>query len=758
MKIRPQFVFILLTLCLCPVLMAAEFSTELERQMEAAKNTDFVSAIVILESPVDIQTLDIALHARRATLAERHKEVLAALKYNVEQTQPAYLKELESEMEAGRVKGFTPYWIENCVVVYAQREYLESLISRGDVRFVTENFRPELIAPIPTETKPGADLRPLRLNPLDNETTTADQNAIQTTRVNRELGITGQGVLVANCDTGVDGTHPALSSRWRGNTAPVAECWRDAAGLGHATPQDGHGHGTHVMGSITGRAISGNDTNTVGGAPNALWIATNTINQGTGSAFDNDVIADYQWFADPDGNPNTLDDVPDAIQNSWGVNGSFSGYTTCDTRWNAVILNCEAAGPVISWSAGNEGASGLRTPAIHSFNAYQVFSVGAVDANDGAAPFPIASFSSLGPTPCTPYSPDNIKPEISAPGVNIYSSYPGGGYSTMSGTSMAGPHVAGVVALMREACPDCDHITIKEAIMQTALDQGTTGQDNTYGWGVINAYDAVIAVSTLGHLVGNVSDGASPLSGVKVKITSGANQTLANASGDYDLPLPDGTYNVEYSKFGYVTATVNGLVITEGNNTTQNVVLSLAPQGTVSGSVNDCFGDPAVGATVEMLNVPVTPTTTDGSGFYSLTVPQGTYDMKATGAGCGAQTIVGVVVGASATQNFTLPADPRFDCSAPDAGGYSACENNDLGGPTFAWFEIAPSAGGPGTATAIATDDAGQSVVLPFTFRFYGVDYTSSWICGNGFVEFGALNSTDYGNAALPSATIGASI
>ncbi|MBK6766528.1 MAG: carboxypeptidase regulatory-like domain-containing protein [bacterium] len=322
---------------------------------------------------------------------------------------------------------------------------------------------------------------------------------------------------------------------------------------------------------------------------------------------------------------------------------------------------------------------------------------------------------------------------------------------------MAGPHVAGVVALMREACPDCDHITIKDAIMTTALDQGAAGQDNTFGHGVIQAYEAVQSVSALGRIGGVVTSGGSPVEGVKAKITTGSNSALTDVNGLYYLPLSEGTYAVEYSKFGYTSQTVSGINVVEGDTTIQNVSLSLAPQGTLSGIVTDCFGNPAVGATVSLLNVPVTPTTTNGSGFYTFTIPQGTYDVSALGAGCGQATVIGVVVGVSTTQNITLPNDPRYECSADDANGYSACENNDLDGPTFNWFEIAPAAGGPGTALAITTDDAGATVAIPFAFRFYGVNYSSAWVCGNGFASF-TTTSTAYSNTILPSATIGAAI
>jgi bacillopeptidase F len=195
-------------------------------------------------------------------------------------------------------------------------------------------------------------------------------------RVWNELGITGVGALVANMDTGVDGVHPALSSRWRGNFAPASECWRDAVGFGDPTPEDHNGHGTHTMGTICGQAP--NDS--IGICPGALWIADNTINQGVGSAFDNDVITGLQWLSDPDGNPNTLQDVPDVVQHSWGINESFpGGYVDCDSRWWVAIDNIEAAGVAQTWSAGNEGPGPvtLRSPADRATSPYNVFSVGA---------------------------------------------------------------------------------------------------------------------------------------------------------------------------------------------------------------------------------------------------------------------------------------------------------------------------------------------------------------------------------------------
>jgi hypothetical protein len=742
---------------------AAEFTPALDEELAQANATDVVSAVVILESPIDIQALDNRLHVEKAGKADRHREVMNALHYNADMTQPKFRAELEQGISNGTVKQYEAFWIENLIVVWASKDVIESYRARGDVKYVTDLPYTELVRPSHSiMTEKERDAR----NSLDNLTLPVGLRAINAYRVATELGITGQGTLVGNCDTGVDGTHPALQTRWRGYAGahPWQQCWYDALNSS-TTPADAGSHGTHTMGTITGRAISGADTTWTGVAPDALWIASRAID--TGRPLDSllvDAFRSYQWFADPDGNPLTTDDVPDVCSNSWGVTSGHVG-TACYDYWNTVLTNLEAGGTVVVFAAGNEGTSGLRSPSTYSLNETQIFSVGAVDASAyPTTPYPIASFSSQGPTPCTPASPNNIKPEISAPGVNVYSSIPGGGYDgTWSGTSMATPHIAGVVALMRQACPNCDPTTIKMALMNTAVETGyitpPATENNVFGNGFVDAYAAVVAVSNLGRVEGYVRDASNvAIAGALVKNVAGLQQVQTDATGFYSLPISAGTYSIQYSKFGYISNTQTNVVVVQNQITTRNVNLSTAPQGTVSGIVTSCLGGPAVGATVTVLNTPVTPATTNASGFYTITLPQGTYDMSASGSGCGVQTVTGVVIGATATQNFTLPIDPRYACSAPDAGGYVACENGDQSGPTYVWLEVSPNAGGPGTiAASVIGDDAGQSVTLPFNFRIYGQTFTSVWICTNGFVSFGTT-STAYSNTALPTATIGNAI
>jgi subtilisin family serine protease len=463
------------------VAAAGTFSPGLERLVADRPGGETMTVLLAMREQADITTLSAELSARRVTRAERNRQVVERLTETAGVSQAALLAELEQLKAAGKVEGYTPYWITNAVVVRAPLAILRQLAAREDVAVAEPDLRVELIQPILPEGGPVED------GGNGQRTPEAGVTAVRAPQVWSELGITGTGALVGGIDTGVLGTHTALSSRWRGNNGhPASQCWIDAANLGHTTPQDGHGHGTHTMGTMVGGAPG----DEVGVAPGAQWIASNCINMGTGAAFDNAVIASFQFMANPDGNPNTIDDVPDVVQNSWGVNEGFSGYFDCDSRWWAAIDNCEAAGVCVTWSAGNEGpgSTTLRSPGDRALTPYNCFSVGATSA---FSPYTIASFSSRGPSGCG--GAFAMKPEVSAPGVDTRSCYNNGGYTVMSGTSMAGPHVAGVVALMRSANPDLEVDLIKQILMDTAVDRGSAGEDNTYGHGTVDAYEAVLA-------------------------------------------------------------------------------------------------------------------------------------------------------------------------------------------------------------------------------------------------------------------------
>jgi bacillopeptidase F len=466
--------------------ISGELRSDLETHLQTLPDNAQVSVIIHLYEQADIQSLDLEFDRAKATRQVRHEQVMRALKEAAQRSQPALIEYLEKAKRQGHITGFTPYWISNMIIVKAAKSEINRLVNRYDVDFIEPNFEVELIRPVASGSG-GNETNGIGVTP--------GLKAINADRVWKELGITGAGRLVANLDTGVAGNHPAFDDRWRGTLPGVhwSEAWLDRVYLGSQFPRDLRDHGTHVMGTMTGLGEATGDT--IGVAFGAYWIACNAIDQWVGNEFDNDVIAAFQWFADPDGDPGTIDDVPDVIQNSWRIAAYFGGtYEDCDSRWDAVIDNCEAAGTVVTFSAGNEGpySQSHGSPANRADSEYRNFSVGAIDATNYNYPYPIADFSSRGPTDCVD-SDHPIKPEVVAPGVDVYSSVPWGGYAqNWSGTSMAGPHVAGIVALMREANPNLTVNQIKAILLNTADDFGTAGNDNTYGYGLVDAYAAVL--------------------------------------------------------------------------------------------------------------------------------------------------------------------------------------------------------------------------------------------------------------------------
>ncbi|HBC47006.1 MAG TPA: hypothetical protein DCZ43_08170, partial [candidate division Zixibacteria bacterium] len=372
---------------------------------------------------------------------------------------------------SSKISSFKPFWIANIVKVTGDSAELDVLAARSDVESAVEDLPIELITPV--------EIHEQALSVNGPESSLVAINAPQAWA----LGLDGTGSLVCSFDTGVEGTHSALSSKYRGNNggAPAAS-WYDPSG--HSSyPIDLNGHGTHTMGTM----IGSENGDTVGVAPGAQWIAAAVVDRGGGvNQTISDILAGFEWAADPDGDPNTTDDVPDVLNNSWGIPLGY--FPPCEATFWEAIDNLEAAGVVCLFAAGNEGpnASSIRIPADRIASALNSFSVGAVDG--AGQDFPVANFSSRGPSACD-YS--TIKPEVTAPGVGIRSTSRTGGYTIMSGTSMATPHVAGAVAILRQFNPQATPTEIKLALMNSALDLGQPGEDNDYGWGLIDIRRAI---------------------------------------------------------------------------------------------------------------------------------------------------------------------------------------------------------------------------------------------------------------------------
>ena len=381
------------------------------------------------------------------------------------------------------------FWVVNAIWLRADAELLERLARRADVAHIHAN--PRVPADLPLAARSAG--APAGVEPNLVVIGAPDVWA---------QGIDGQGVVVGGQDTGYDWDHPALMQQyrgWDGGTANHDYNWHDAIHTNDSDcppdgpqPCDDNGHGTHTMGTMVGDDGGGNR---IGVAPGARWIGCRNMNEGVGTPAS--YTECFEWFMAPTEIGGTNPDpsrAPHVINNSWGCPPS-EGCTDPEIL-RQVVENVRAAGIAVVVSAGNAGSSCASVddpPAIYD----AAFSVGATDNNDN-----VAGFSSRGPV--TVDGSDRLKPEISAPGVSVRSSVPGGNYTFLSGTSMAGPHVAGLFALLMDRNPlwKGDVGGLEALATATALPLTHPGEDcggvpgtsipnNTTGWGRIDAPAAI---------------------------------------------------------------------------------------------------------------------------------------------------------------------------------------------------------------------------------------------------------------------------
>ncbi len=295
------------------------------------------------------------------------------------------------------------------------------------------------------------------------------------------LEITGSGIVVATLDSGVDLLHPDLQGRWRGGT----NSWYDPYGV-YPTPADPSGHGTGTMSVILGGDAGGS---AIGVAPNASWISArvfevNPVTQEL-EATVSTILSALQWLMDPDGNPAT-DDGPHLVSNSWGFETPDQCLTGAEyDALRTALENLRTAGVAVVFSAGNSGPNPATS--ISPANYGVGLAVGAVDVSRN-----IASFSSRGPSACD----GALFPDLAAPGVNVRTAdltfggvFPNS-YIVWSGTSLSAPHAAGAVALLLSAIPDAPLDEIEWALTRSAADLGGVGPDNTFGFGLVDAFSA----------------------------------------------------------------------------------------------------------------------------------------------------------------------------------------------------------------------------------------------------------------------------
>lgn len=291
----------------------------------------------------------------------------------------------------------------------------------------------------------------------------------------------GEGIILANIDTGVQYDHPALAASYRcaGGNIGDARCWMDVTDIHNPVPSDTHGHGTHTMGTMVG-SDDPSVTYKVGMAPGATWIACRAFVTNTTTS--DKLIACADWILAPGGNPANR---PHIVNNSWGDNVHDTFYLPSVQAWRA-------AGIFPVFSAGNDGSVGTCSEIGSPADYPESFTVASHDSTGN-----IASFSSKGPVL---FSGDlNYKPNITAPGVWIKSSIPPSTWGWSSGTSMAAPHVSGAVALLW-SCNDYlkGNISLTAALLQggaASSPEGTCdsippGGIYTYGYGTLDVLKA----------------------------------------------------------------------------------------------------------------------------------------------------------------------------------------------------------------------------------------------------------------------------
>lgn len=330
------------------------------------------------------------------------------------------------------------------------------------------------------------------------------------------LGFNGQGVVVGGQDTGYAWDHPAIRNQYRGWNGTEADHhynWHDAihaisplhgdttlnpasnpCGLSIPVPCDDNNHGTHTMGTMVGDDGQGNQ---IGVAPGAKWVGVRNMERGWGSPAS--YIESFEWFLAPtnlEGENPRPELAPHVINNSWGCPAMEGCNPDNWVLMNQAVEALRAAGTVVVVSAGNSGPGcGSVSDPASIFEAS--FTVGATRFNDT-----IAGYSSRGPVIAD--GSLRLKPDVTAPGSNVRSCIRNGQYAAFSGTSMAGPHVAGAVALLISAVPQLagEVDTIEAILRRTAVPKfssqdcsGISGLDYpnaVYGYGRIDVLAAVL--------------------------------------------------------------------------------------------------------------------------------------------------------------------------------------------------------------------------------------------------------------------------
>ena len=460
-------------------MQAARVDPQIAREQAAAPDgqTEF---LVVLTDQADLS----AAYAI-ADWAERGAYVYRTLRDHAERTQ----RDLRAMLDA-RGLAYQPLWIVNALAVRGAAADVAAIAARAEVAAVRANRLLTL------ESRPASVPAQNGASPCNAGSDGAcwHLNLVGANRVWNEFGVRGEGITVANIDSGVRYDHPALIGQYRGSTGAGVDHnynWYDLFGTS-PVPVDSGDHGTHTMGLMAARGLSPTQP-AVGMAPGARWIAVRACS--ARECGEVELIRAAEWLLAPTdlAGANPRPELrPHVVNNSWTAGRHANWYAGYVAAWRA-------AGIYPVFAAGNSGNGTCGT--VQSPGDYAtVTAVGAVDAT-GA----LTGFSSIGPT-----ADGRIKPDLTAPGSGVYSTMaaPGRLYGFSSGTSMATPHVAGAVALLWSARPDLigDYDATYAMLTASAAPRTDDSRyrgpayadcqplnvpNNIYGYGRLDAYAAV---------------------------------------------------------------------------------------------------------------------------------------------------------------------------------------------------------------------------------------------------------------------------
>ncbi len=478
------------------------------------------------------------------------------LKTHAERTQEPIL-DWASERENVAVEN--RFWLANAVVLTVRSGgdsgvNLDEIARLDGVDELHANF--EVTSPEPVDSD--------EVRSSSDHPATYGLNQINATETWDQFGTMGDGAKVAILDTGIDPTHPDIDLYTENASDPTYPGgWAEFDGDGNqvpgSEPYDSDGHGTHTSGTATGGNASGEF---IGVAPEASLIHGGVLTPegGTFAA----IIGGMEW----------------AVEEDADVMSMSLGCTNAPCYEAGMIeptLNAEAAGTVVVASSGNDGEGMSSSPG----NVWDVVAVGASNENANIASFSsgmeVDTDSAWGDDAPSHWPDTYIVPDVSAPGVDVKSSVPGGSYAEYSGTSMSSPHTAGAVALMRSASGgDASVSMIKDALRETAWkpDGEPSGNDTRYGAGIINALEATEQVALEQGVEGTVTDAdGNPIEGAEVSLDGGGSGAT-DAAGNYSVIAQNGTYDVTADSFGYEASTET--VTVDGDWVTQDFSLNAA--------------------------------------------------------------------------------------------------------------------------------------------------------------------------------------